>query len=181
MYGRRRCSGSSDLADIPDVTNRFEDLLRPSLQDVRDPAAGGRPWRLSSQFYVAFFGGALAVTALAWLNAGRLGATTEVKRWILVTGTVGVVASIVVSYMFFGDDYRGAARIAYRVVGVVTSIVLYRLQRSADRVYSFRTPRSDDEQYDAMLGPGLVAVLAGGVLQLVIVFAGMSLIDGIVN
>lgn len=142
---------------------------------------GGRPWRLTSQFYVAFFGGALAVTALAWLNAGRLGATREVKRWILVAGTVGVVASVVVSYIFSGDDYGSAARIGYRVVGVVTSIVLYRLQRSADRVYQFRTPGSDEDQYDRMLAPGLVAVLVGGVLQLGIVFAGMSLIHGIIH
>jgi hypothetical protein len=163
------------------VTNRTDDLLRPSLQDVRNLPAGGRPWRLSSQFYVAFFGGALAVTALAWLNAVRLGATRDTRRWILVTGTVGVVVSIVVSYIFFGDDYGSAARIGYRVVGVVTSIVLYRLQRSADRVYQFRTPGSDDEQYDRMLAPGLVAVLAGGVVQLGIVFAGMSLIDRIIG
>lgn len=142
---------------------------------------GGRPWRLTSQFYVAFFGGALAVTALAWLNAGRLGATREVKRWILVAGTVGVVASVVVSYIFSGDDYGSAARIGYRVVGVVTSIVLYRLQRSADRVYQFRTPGSDEDQYDRMLAPALVAVLVGGVLQLGIVFAGMSLIHGIIH
>jgi hypothetical protein len=163
------------------VTNRTDDLLRPTLQDVRSPAAGRRPWRLAPQFYVAFFGGALAVTALAWLNAGRLGATREAKRWILVAGTAGVVASIVVSYIFFGDDYASAARIGYRVVGVVTSIVLFRLQRSADRVYQFRTAGSDEEQYDRMLAPGLVAVLVGGVLQLAIVFAGMSLIDRIVN
>jgi hypothetical protein len=163
------------------VANRTDELLRPSLQDVRRPAAGGRPWRLSSQFYVAFFGGALAVTALAWLNAGRLGATREVKRRILVAGTVGVVASVVVSYTFFGNDYGSAARIGYRVVGVVTSIVLFRLQRSADRVYQFRAPGSHDDQYDRMLVPGLVAVVAGGVLQLAIVFAGMSLIHGIVG
>jgi hypothetical protein len=163
------------------VANRTDDLLRPSLQDVRSPAEGGRPWRLTSQFYVAFFGGALAVTALAWLNAGRLGAAREVKRWILVSGLIGVVASVVVSYIFFGDDYGSAARIGYRVVGVVTSIVLYRLQRSADRVYQFRTPGSDEDQYDRMLAPGLVAVLVGGVLQLGIVFAGMSLIHGIIH
>lgn len=163
------------------MTNRTDDLLRPSLQDVRSPPAGGRPWRLSSQFYVAFFGGALAVTALAWLNAARLGATRETNRWILVTGTVGVLVSIVVSYIFFGNDYGSAARLAYRVVGVVTSLVLYRLQRSADRVYQFRTPESDDEQYDRMLAPGLVAILAGGVVQLAIVFAGMSLIDRIIG
>jgi hypothetical protein len=94
---------------------------------------------------------------------------------------IGVVASVVVSYLFFGDDYGSAARIGYRVVGVVTSIVLYRLQRSADRVYQFRTPGSDEDQYDRMLAPGLVAVLVGGVLQLGIVFAGMSLIHGIIH
>jgi len=48
-------------------------------------------------------------------------------------------------------------------------------------VYQFRKPGSDDEQYDRMLAPGLVAILAGGVLQLAIVFAGMSLIDRIIG
>jgi hypothetical protein len=161
------------------VGRSADDFLTPSLQDaapVRALGRGERPWRLSSQLYVGFFGGALAVAALAWVNARRLGASRQTQWWIVGVGVVGVVASVVVSYLLYGDDLGRSARIGYRVVGVLAAGALYKLQAAADRVYSFRAPGDDDEQYDSMWGPGLLATFAGGLLQLGIVFAGISLI-----
>jgi len=44
----------------------LDDLLTPTLTGQREPQReGGLPWRLGSQVYVAFFGGVLAVTAIA--------------------------------------------------------------------------------------------------------------------
>ena len=50
-------------------------LLRPSLQDAHLPGTHGprRPWRVGSQFFVAFFGGILPGALIAYLNGRRLG------------------------------------------------------------------------------------------------------------
>jgi hypothetical protein len=166
------------------VESSREDLFAPSLQEegrVEPLAAGERPWQLSSQFYVAFFGGALAVTAIAWLNAKRLRATEETQRWILILGALGVVASVVVSYLLYGNNFGSATRIGYRVVAVLLAGAFYKLLQAADRVYSFRSPAPEDEQYDSMWGPGLLATFVGGAVQLGVVFAGMALIDAVVE
>ena len=157
-----------------------DDLFAPSLQDearIEPLTEGERPWHLSSQFYVAFIGGALAVTAIAWLNAKRLRAPGETRRWILILGALGVVASVVVSYVLYGNDFGSATRIGYRVVAVLLAGAFYKLLQPADRVYSFRSPDDEDEQYDSMWVPGLIATFVGGAIQLGIVFAGIALID----
>jgi len=161
-----------------------EDLFEPSLQEelrVRELGEGERPWRLGSQFYVAFFGGALAVTAIAWLNARRLGAPRETQRWILVLGAIGVLASVAVSWMIFGRDLGRSLRIAYRVVAVLLAGALYKLQQRPDRVYAFRTPGDGDEQYDSLWGPGLVAAFVGGVVQVGILGVGILVLDGVLG
>jgi hypothetical protein len=162
---------------------RPDDLFAPSLQDVatvRPLDEGERPWRLGPQFYVGFFGGALAVAALAWVNARRLGASRDVERRIVVVGVVGVVASVVVSYVLFGQGASQGVHVAYRIVGVLAAGALYKLQQPADRVYAFRQP-GDDDHYDSMWMPGIVATVGGGLLQLGIVLAGIALIDAVVG
>jgi len=159
-----------------------EDLFAPSLQDVPrlgPPAEGERPWRLGSQFYVAFFGGALAVTAIASLNARRLGAPKETQRWILVLGAVGVVASVIVSWALFGRDLGRSLRIAHRVVAVLLAGALYKVQQRPDRVYAFRAQGDDDEQYDSLWVPGLVAALVGGLVQVGILGLGILALDAV--
>jgi drug/metabolite transporter (DMT)-like permease len=166
------------------VRTSREDLFAPSLQGearVEPLTAGERPWQLSSQFYVAFFGGALAVTAIAWLNAKRLRAPAETQRWILMLGGLGVVASVVVSYVLYGNDFGSATRIGYRVVAVLLAGAFYKLLQPADRVYSFRSPVDEDEQYDPMWIPGLLATVVGGAVQLGLVFGGIALIDAAVG
>jgi hypothetical protein len=158
-----------------------DDLLAPSLQDVRLARLGDgeRPWRLSSQVYVAFVGGALAVAVIALDNARRLGAPQKTQRWIIALGALGVAVSVIVSY--FLDDFGSSSWIGYRVVGVLLAGALYKLQQPADRVYSFRTSGDEDQQYDSLWGPGLVAALGGGLVQLGIVYAGVELIHALVG
>ena len=63
-----------------------DELLRPTIAAGVDPKV--QPWRLNSQAYVAFFGGVIAATTIAWLNSGRLGVERG-KRWLIVaTGAV---------------------------------------------------------------------------------------------
>lgn len=157
-----------------------DDLFTPSLQHaprVRALPRGDRPWRLGSQLYVGFFGGALAVAAVAWENSRRLGAPAETRRFVVVLGVLGVAASVVVAYLLYGKGL-GGVRVGYRVVGVLAFGALYKLQEGADRVYSYRAPGGDDEQYDSLWVPGLVAAVAGGLVEAGIVFAGVVALRG---
>ncbi len=164
------------------TTRADDDLFAASLQGearVEALPAGERPWNLGSQFYVAFFGGALPLATIAWLNAKRLGAPEETRRWIVVLGALGVVVSVVVSYALYGGDFGRATRIGYRVVAVLLAGAIYKLLQPADRVYSFRSPLSEDEQYDSMWVPGLLATLVGGAVQLGIIVGGVAALDAI--
>jgi hypothetical protein len=163
-----------------------EDLLAPSLQaeePVRALVPGERPWRIGSQVYVGFFGGALAVAAIAFANARRLRAARRTERGIVVIGVVGVAVSIVAGYIANeASDGNGTAhRLASRIVGVVVAGVLYKLLKPADRIYSFRSPAEADDDYDSLWGPGIVAVLAGGIVQEVLVRGGIVAIDAVVG
>jgi hypothetical protein len=65
------------------------------------------------------------------------------------------------------------------VVAVLLAGAIYKLLQPADRVYSFRSPLSEDEQYDSMWVPGLLATLVGGAVQLGIIVAGVAALDAI--
>jgi hypothetical protein len=146
-----------------------DDVFEPSLAGYRE--AEERPWRLGSQFYVAFFGGVAAVTAIAWLNAKRLGLDERKRLLILLAGAAGLVATVVVP-LVTGEDAADAYKITSRIVGVVAFGAMYLIQRSADRVHeSFG---DEDETYASLWGPGLAAVLVGGVLQAALVFGVLS-------
>lgn len=61
----------------------LDELLQPTVTQAAP--SGHLPWRLHSQFWVAFFGGIPAVTAIAWINARYLGMTVPAPaappRW----------------------------------------------------------------------------------------------------
>ena len=149
------------------------DLLEPSLQGLEERRSRARPWRLGSQFWVAFFGGAVAVAAFAWMNARRLDAPSRVGGLIVAAGVVGFAVATVVGAIFT-DGVDTAFQITYRVVGVLTFLVLHRLQQSPDRIYRMRTPGEEQDRYEGAFGPGLAAVIVGAIIQItpVVVIAG---------
>jgi hypothetical protein len=149
-----------------------QDLLTPTLQEYvprRDEA--WRPWRLGSQVYVAFFGGPIAVTAIAFLNARFLRAPAGVRAGILACGAAGLaVVVLVASLLLSGDEAPDGARTALTLVGVAAWGGMFLLQRPWDRVYgAFAKEKDEDERYESLLGPGLVAVLVGLLAQTAIV------------
>lgn len=159
-----------------------DELLTPSLQESANVHAlppGERPWHLSSLFYPAFFGGALAVAVLAWMNSVRLDTPDMTRRWIVVIGTAGVVTSAVVPYLINGGHLDSTTQLGYRIVGALTFAAVYRVLRSANRLYTFRSPAAHEEMYDSLWAPGLTATLVLGALQLGIVFAGVAIIRGV--
>ena len=52
-----------------------DELFAPTLSQTArtELPPGEKPWRLNSQFYVAFFGGPLAAGTIGYLNGKRLG------------------------------------------------------------------------------------------------------------
>ena len=151
-----------------------EDLLRASVGADRPSgarSAGERPWRLSSQGYVAFFGGPAAVTAIALINASRLGLEAG-KRWLIaLAGAAGIAAVVVVALKVDTDRIR----IIVQIIGLLSWGPMYLLQRSPDRIYHFYSKSTEEEDYDSLVGPGLLACLIFGVLQVILV---TSILDG---
>jgi len=150
------------------VSSVPDHLLRPSVPDQAAPSRP--PWRLGSQVYVAFFGGAAGAAIIALLNGARLGITTR-QRWMIVAlGAAGLLASaMVVSAVGVGADGSQAARVLGRVIGVVAWGGMYLVQRSADRVYGYRA--SGDDPYASLIVPGLLAAIAGSAVQIALIAA----------
>lgn len=145
----------------------FDELLRPTVGERASERAGAkRPWRLGSQIYVAFFGGALAAAAVAVLNARALG-LSRARQWAIAgIGVAGLAASIlVIALIVAGQDGDGSAPVGTpaRVVAIVAWGAMYLLQRTADRVYAFHA--RDDDPYASLWGPGIAAVIAGALVQ----------------
>jgi hypothetical protein len=143
-----------------------DDLLQPVLADrdgEREPEQ--RPWRLTSQVYVAVLGGALAVAAVGALNARRLRIGTLAQA--IIVGA-GLVAEAVLVAVARAADLHSQARIASAVAGVAVYGVAFLVQRSADRVYAYHA--REDDPYAGLLAVGVVAVLCARLIELVLIF-----------
>ena len=119
-----------------------EALLSPTLQGaVRRSAAGARPWAPGGQPWVAFFGGVAPVTAIAYLNGKRLGLSPGRLRAMLLIGGLGLIAVVALTFLAVQDAsslWAGnlrAVRLSKRVAAVVVALILYQVQKPADRAY----------------------------------------------
>ena len=139
-----------------------DELLRPTVGAGVDMSA--RPWRLMSQTYVAFFGGVLASTAVAFLNAGRLGVDAAKRRLILLTGLAGLLAVIGLFVLLYGDSgVTSGLRVSIRVVAVLCCLAQLRLQRPMDRAFQLR-----GADYGSLWGVGIAATIGGAVAEALI-------------
>jgi hypothetical protein len=136
-----------------------DELLRPSVQGPIGTSE--KPWRLMSQTYVAFFGGVLASTTIAVVNARRLGVPPDKRRLMVVVGGLAFVAAVLAGALLVGDgDSSSAARLGARVVAVVAILVLIRIQQPMDRAHILRSG-----EYGSLWGPGLAAVFTLGIVE----------------
>ncbi|TDO55544.1 hypothetical protein EV651_114248 [Kribbella sp. VKM Ac-2571] len=141
-----------------------DELLHPTVGAGVDMSA--RPWRLMSQTYVAFFGGVLASTAVAFLNARRLGVDAAKRRLILLTGLVGLLAVIGVFVLLYDDaGLTSGVRVSIRVLAVLCCLVQLRLQRPMDRAFQLR-----GADYGSLWGWGIAVTIGGAIAEALILF-----------
>ena len=173
--------GGSTSYETPD-TGGNDDLLSPTLQTYPGRRTSKTPWRLQSQFWVAFFGGILPIAVIAYLNAQRLDVPPRRRQLILLTGAVGLVGTVAFSYLLGAGEFgnmtdrsmQRTVRIGSRVIAVVAYLVFYGLQRAADRSYYFYS--QDDKEYGSLWKPGLAAVFGLGLVQGVSLLALVALL-----
>ncbi len=165
--GSRPADNERTMSPVAD----HDELLQPTLGD--HAASTRRPWRTGSIFYVAFFGGILPAAVLAWLNAERLPVSRERRLAVAALGLLGLVATVLVPLLAdLGRD--DGIRIASRIVGVVGFVGIWWLLKPADRVYATFGPSDEDEAYESLWGPGLLATVVLGLVQAGIVYAILS-------
>lgn len=146
----------------------LDELLRPTITNAEKRPL---PWRVSSQFWVAFLGGVPAVTAIAFFNAGRLGVDAVKRRWILVAGIAAFVVTIaLMAWLGVAKEHRSTTRIVVRVVAVLLYFVLARLQRDDDG----RHQVFGSGQYASLWGAGIVATLFSFIVTLAAGVAAVS-------
>ena len=145
-----------------------DDLLQPTVSN--EPLLRDKPWRVSSQFWVAFFGGVLPVTLIAIANAIRLGMPRE-KRWLMAAcGAIGLAVLFVLwlrvphhaeypKFVASGRDLRVYGRIA----AVVVYLALAGIQRKPDAHHQVFT----GGEYASLWGVGVVVTLIAGAVQTV--------------
>ena len=142
-----------------------DDLLRPTV--TAPPSGAKPPWRIHSQFWVAFFGGPMPAAVIAYLNARRLRLGQRERMQIVFAGAVSLVMLLVAVYFVpelaasIRMQERPTARLAIRLIGVLLYLVLAKIQSPADRLRNL----GNDERYDSLWIAGITAILVLGILQ----------------
>ncbi|GAA1600046.1 hypothetical protein GCM10009742_54970 [Kribbella karoonensis] len=149
--------------NLPDTRSPMpDDLLRPTVGAGVNMSA--RPWRLMSQTYVAFFGGVIASTVVAYLNAGRLGVDAAKRRLILLSGLAGLVVVVGVFLLLYSDaGVLSGLRVGIRVVAVLCCMAQIRWQRPMDRAFQLR-----GAEYGSLWGLGIAATVGGAIIEALI-------------
>ena len=144
------------------IDPRDDDLFAPSLEQTKQPGERGKPWRLSSQFWVAFFGGPLAAAVIAHQNAARLALDERRRLLLIVSGLVGFLLAVALAVVLERVDAGFGPRLVNQAAGVISYGAFYKLQRPGDRVYQYYSDLPEDRAYDSLLGPGALAVFGIG-------------------
>jgi hypothetical protein len=157
------------------MSGDLDDLLRPTISaEPLEPRK--KPWRVQSQLWVAFFGGILAVTVIAIINARRLGIERQ-KRWLMATAGLIALGILFALWMRqpLADDFMAYARATrnFRFLGRFIAVALFLLlawfQKRADAHHLvFATG-----DYASLWAAGVGASIGLGTLQSV-AMAGLS-------
>jgi hypothetical protein len=151
--------------------SELDELLQPTVA----PAEKRRlPWRVSSQFWVAFFGGIPAVTVIAFLNARRLGSTARKQQWIVVAGIVAAAVFVALFLWMRTMDpgSRSMGRIAGRALAVVLYLVLAQIQKEDDG----RHQVFGSGQYASLWLAGILATVISAIALIGFAFAAVQIL-----
>ncbi|MEN0064381.1 MAG: hypothetical protein AAGA48_19700 [Myxococcota bacterium] len=146
-----------------------DELFQPTVARTQRAPGTPNPWYVTSQFWLAFFGGIFALFSIAWLNTYRLGMNNHERvRVVLWTGfaflaVTGALWAYVAAFEGVAPSITGI-RIAYRVGAVALYAALARIQRSAYRRYDYLV-NSEESAFSSLWIPGIVAAVVAGVLQ----------------
>ncbi len=156
-------TGPRDAPVDPDA------LFAPTLQDAPEAPARPvrRPWRLESQFAIAFFGGGGALTTIAYLNSRRLGMSSGACAGVLAIGLVGWALALLVGL-------AGLRVLPYQIAAIATWAILRVRQREPDRRYHYFG--EGEASYDSLMVPGLAAVVGFRALEAAVVWALVSVL-----
>jgi hypothetical protein len=136
-----------------------DDLFTPTIRERT--ADGTPPWRPDSILYPAFFGGPLAAATLGVINGRRLGVATGPLVGIAVAGVAAFVGRLGVTAALGGNT---GLRLIGSVAGILVWLVVIAYQRRPFRAFTFA-----DGEPASLVGPGIVAVLAGAILETVVI------------
>ncbi len=155
-----------------------DDLLQPSVK--RDDEERRPPWRLQSQFWVAFVGGALACATIAIENAARLGVPRK-QRWLMAGLTAVTLAVLFALGMqqpparsFIELSRSREMRLYSRIAAVALYLAFAAIQRKADGHYQVFTRG----EYASLWSAGAAAVIVVGTLQTLLLLGGVWLARG---
>jgi hypothetical protein len=127
---------------------------------------------VGSQFWVAFFGGVLAVGAIAYLNGRRLGLPHGRQRLILPATALALAVSVGIAAYFLSSPVekglRPLARRTFQVVSVVLYVVLAWIQKPADRRHQLF-----HGEYASLWKPGFLALGGSFAVTVVLVFGAV--------
>jgi len=122
------------------------------------------PWSVDSLVYPAFFGGPLAVTYLAAINARRLGVGDRHLVLIIASGVAALLAQLAVIAFVLQEVSSGAQRFSFSLAGVAVWGVAKYVQRRPFRIYLLRGGKPA-----GLWGPGIGAVIASVLVQFLLV------------
>ena len=155
------------MAEARTQQSGIDGLLQPTLADhVPLAPEAKRPWRLSSQVYIAFFGGVLAVTVIALINARRLRIPGSRQAVVAGIGAVGLTCVIVFAVV---SSLPSGARVIIQLISLAAWGLMFLVQRPYDRVHSLFSDRDEEDDYESLIAPGLAAVVFLGLPLLVLV------------
>lgn len=155
----------------------LEDLLQPSL---REGQLQRPPYSVRAGFFVAFFGGLPAAVGFALLNSVRTERVPRDAPWLAALAGVAVALSVWLGYASqtgtlpsfisaFGGETQGT-RLFTRAVAIAGFGLVYWRQRD---MHVTRELRGQDAP--SAWVPGIIACVAGGIVQIVLRKLGGSL------
>lgn len=146
-----------------------DDLFTPTITPATY-APQRPPWRPGSLIYPAVFGGPLAVTVLALVNARRLRLPGRPTLAIAGAGLAAVVTRMVVTVALLDGHMSGPGRLVGALSGAVVWAVANLTQKGRFRTYEMR-----GGEPASLVLPGIGAAVGLGIVEGIVIVLTVAL------